>query len=114
MVSAKFREGFRRHLALEIELHIGELVDLQQAPITHAAPGGKARQFAFPSHAATGLTTRVRERDPVPPLPKGTGGLKAGGACADNQYVFVFSCGPDALGVPASAPFLSHGRVLGA
>ena len=87
VIGAQFRDGLRRHGAFEIERYIGQLVDLAQAPITHAAPGAKARQAAFPGDAAAGLRALLRDGHPIAALAKGAAGLKARRARADDEHM---------------------------
>ena len=77
VIGAQFRNGFRRHAAFEIERDIGQLVDLSQAPIPHAAPGGEAGQAAFPGDAAAGLGGLLRDGHLIAALAQGAAGLKA-------------------------------------
>ena len=50
------------HVAFEIERDIRHLVDLQQPPVAHPAPGGETGQPALAGHAATRFGRAVGER----------------------------------------------------
>src|SRR5436190_7162699 len=107
MVGTEFRQSFKGHFTLEVELHIRQLGYLEQAPIAHPAPGGKAGKPAFQRHAAARFASGIGECYLVAARSKGAGRLKSCRACTNNEDVLCTSGGADAFGVPAAPPFLA-------
>ncbi len=78
------------------------------------APGGKAGQAAFARHAASGLACTVGDRHLIATLAERASGFEASRTRTDDQHRAFRVVFADALGMPAFAPFLAHGGVLGA
>src|SRR5262245_55176268 len=114
VIGAEFKRRIGGELTFEIEIDIGHLADLQKAPVAHTAPGGKAGQAAFACHATAGLTRCLGNGQLIAALAKRATGLEPRRPSTNDEDLAVACLFADALGMPALAPFLAHGRVLGA
>ena len=112
--TAELEYGLRIEVRFQVEGDVREFVKLLGAVVSHAAPGGEARQAAFAGDPAARLPALLRQSHLVAALAERLRGLQPGRAGADDQDGLLALLRPDELRVPAPAPFLPHGRVLGA
>ena len=101
-------------LALQGDLDVRQAFDLRLPVVEHADPRRQAGQAGLLRHASAQRTARVRQHDLVAAMAERLRGLQPGGAGADHQDLRVGGLPADPLRVPAPAPLLAHGRVLGA
>ena len=100
--------------AVEVELDVGKLVDLVEAPVTDPGPRGKPRQRGLERDPATQLPACFGQGHFVAALAKPHRRFETGGASANDQDLFVGPFQRYVLRVPALPPFFSHRGVLGA
>src|SRR5262249_16032592 len=99
---------------LAIDLDVRHSLDLLHPMVAHAAPGGEARQPALIINPSAQDAPPVRYRHLISPLAEGPCAFEAGGPGAHDQDGIVGGPRWNELGMPPLAPFLAHGRVLGA
>ena len=103
-----------RQPAFEIDRDIGQGRDLARAVIRDPAPGGQARKGAFAADPPAQRLARLGQGHLIAALAQNQRRLQPGGAAADDQHPVTFPARGDPFWVPALAPFLHEGGVLGA
>src|SRR5690606_21309826 len=111
VVEAELAHLGRAQAAVEEELHVGQLVELSDAPVAHAAVARQTRQAGEIVEMAAELGAGFRERHGITALAQGTRRLQARRTTADHEHAGVAAPWRDALGVPAAPPLLALGRV---
>ncbi len=99
--------------AVAVHAHPRHARDLALAVVDHAAPGRQSGQPPFAHQASTQLDPAFGQHHLVAAPPQHHGRLESGRTGAHHQDALVGMAPPDALRVPAAAPFLAHRRVLG-
>ena len=74
------------HLALAVQLHIGEALDLTDAVVDDSAPRRKAGQRRFSGHPPAEGTSGLNGNNLAPTLAERLSRLEAGRAGADDQH----------------------------
>ena len=102
-----------RELIARVEIHIGQTLQLTEAPVEHPAPGRKPRQARLEAQPAAECVLRLRRARPSSRAAQALKrALKARRAAAHNQHCRIARRGLEALRVPAAPPFLADRRVL--
>src|SRR5262249_55451797 len=114
MGKAELADVLRRQAARWIDLDIGHALDLLQAMVADPPPFGEARQAGFTGDAPAPLLARLRQMHAIAALAQRPRPFEAGRPGADDEHGVVRPFAGDDLGMPALAPFLAHGGVLGA
>ena len=104
----------RRQPTIEIGFDIGKLVELQLAVIRNAHPGRKTGQLRFLQGAATQLRSGFGQKNRITALAERLCRFQPSRTAADDQHGLFGARLADLFRMPALAPLLGHGRVLGA
>ena len=114
MLKPEIEDLARIKPAVEIALNIRPLRQLIGTVIRDPAPGRQAGQQPFPRDAPAQLRSRLGQRHVIATQRQGARRLKPRRSRADDQHRPAVPPGVHLLRVPALAPFLHEGRVLGA
>ena len=113
-LEAELQHVLGRQPAVAIERDVGHLLDLQHAVVAHPRPGRQPRQAQLLGDAPAKLGRRLRQMHLVAALAQRPRRLQPRRPGADDQHAILRPARADHLRMPALAPFLAHGRILGA
>ena len=111
---AELAHVLRLQAACAIDLDVGHLAELPDAVVAHPDPFRETRQARLAHDPTAQLRVGLGEMHRVAALAQRARRLEPGRSGADDQHRVVRALGRKDLRVPALAPFLAHGRVLGA
>ena len=114
VVGAEAQHVVGRQAAVAVDLDIGQGRDLTAAPVGDAAPGRQAGQPPFQCHPTAQAGRGLGQRHAVAALAQHGRGLQPRWPGPDDQDAVRPPLGAHPFGVPALAPFLHEGGVLGA